>query len=390
MIEQWKQDETLVETPPRSQLSNLRKRSIRFIAAAALVLLAVAQPGHAAVTREDFTVTSEPGITVFVREVRSEAEGAPARKPPVILLHGARVPGVASFDLPVEGGSLAADIAEAGHRTFIMDARGYGGSTRPEAMNRPPGPVPLVKSHEVVRDIDAVVRSVKQRTGATQVALLGWATGGHWAGMYASLHPEQVSHLIMLNSLYGGSDRHAMLGHGTSSEMPGQPGRFNAPEVGGYRYNTAASLISQWDRSIPLEDKTLWRDPRVVEAYQREALASDPTSAQRDPPSFRSPNGALEDSFYLAIGRQLWDAASITARVLIVRSENDFWSRPEDVTTLQRHLVRAAEVRVLDIPEATHFVHLDRPERGRALFLAQVKSFLDGASSSSAQSAVSR
>ena len=84
----------------------------------------------------------------------------------------------------------------------------------------------------------------------------------------------------------------------------------------------------------------------------------------------------MEDSFYLALGRQLWDAASITGRVLIIRSENDFWSRPEDLVTLQSHLVNAAEVEAITIPNATHHVHLDRGERGRDAFLQAVTAFL--------------
>jgi pimeloyl-ACP methyl ester carboxylesterase len=113
-----------------------------------------------------------------------------------------------------------------------------------------------------------------------------------------------------------------------------------------------------------------------VEAYQHEALASDPVSGEKSPPAFRAPSGAMEDAFYLASGRQLWDAASITARVLIIRSGNDFWSRPEDVARLQEHLVNAAAVRVATIPNATHYVHLDRQERGRAKFLEEVAAFL--------------
>jgi pimeloyl-ACP methyl ester carboxylesterase len=84
----------------------------------------------------------------------------------------------------------------------------------------------------------------------------------------------------------------------------------------------------------------------------------------------------MEDSFYVAIGRQLWDASPIQAATLILRSERDFWSRPEDPQQLAAHLVHAADVRVVVIPEATHHVHLDRPERGRAHFLDEVVSFL--------------
>ena len=65
---------------------------------------------------------------------------------------------------------------------------------------------------------------------------------------------------------------------------------------------------------------------------------------------------------------------------LILRSGRDFWSRPEDPERLAEHLIQAPAARVVALPEATHFVHLDRPERGRERFLAEVLAFLaDGA-----------
>ncbi|RKH10662.1 alpha/beta fold hydrolase [Corallococcus sp. CA053C] len=339
-----------------------------------LLAALVAGPAGAEVARAEFLVPVEPGIEVSVREVKDTGMQV-ANLPPLILVHGGRVPGRASFDLPVEGGSLAADLARAGHAVYVMDARGYGGSTRPQAMSAPVTGQPLVGSHEVVRDVHAVVGWVQARTGQRRVGLLGWATGGHWAGMYTSLYPEGVSHLVMLNALYAGSAEHKMLGRGTDFEDPKRPGRFNAEGMGAYRWNTGASAVAPWDRGIPLEDKAQWRDPEVVAAYQREALASDPLAASRTPAAFRAPSGALEDSFYLATGRPLWDAASITARVLIVRAENDFWSRPEDVTRLQEHLVHAAAVKTVVIPQATHFVHLERAERGRRVLLDEVLRF---------------
>lgn len=106
------------------------------------------------------------------------------------------------------------------------------------------------------------------------------------------------------------------------------------------------------------------------------ALASDPTSSSRTPPSFRSPCGTLEDSFYLATGRQLWDASLVTAPTLILASEHDFWSRPEDRENLANDLVHSAKVRVVVIPGATHFVHLDRPNHGRELLIKEIASFV--------------
>lgn len=341
--------------------------------AAAFAGILLAGAAQAEIVRQDFTVPSEPGVQLFVREVKdSDAAGS---KPPVILLHGARVSGVPSFDLPVDGGSLAADLARAGHRVFIMDARGYGGSSRPGQGGSQDGE-PLVRSDAVVRDLGVTVDAVQARTGAAKVALLGWATGGHWAGMYASRNPSEVSHLVIYNSLYGAHAGHKTLGPGSDTADPTNPSRFDMERFGAYRLNTAASLMPSWDRSIPGEDKTAWRDPKVAEAYQAAALASDPASGSRSPPSFRAPSGAMADSFELASGRKLWDAGPITAHVLVIRSGKDFWSRPEDVTTLAQELKQAASLRTVTVPEATHYVHLDRPERGRSIFLAEVNKAL--------------
>jgi pimeloyl-ACP methyl ester carboxylesterase len=122
---------------------------------------------------------------------------------PIVLIHGARIPGVASFDLLVAGGSLAADLATRGFDVYVMDVRGYGRSTRPAEMDAPPDAhPPLVRSNEAVRDIAATVDWIEHREHVSAVALFGWATGAQWAGYYASLYPEKVSALILLNALY--------------------------------------------------------------------------------------------------------------------------------------------------------------------------------------------
>ncbi|MGK5673291.1 alpha/beta fold hydrolase [Micromonospora sp. URMC 106] len=334
--------------------------------------------GPADLVRTELQVESDPRVRIAVREVRDPGRLSPAR-PPVLLLHGARVPGVASFDLPTPGGSLAADLARSGHQVYVMDARGYGRSTRPPELSQPTAVnPPAVRSDAVVRDVAAAVDLIAARNprNGGRVALLGWATGGHWLGQYAAAHPHRVSHLVLYNTLYGPIDGHPSMGRGSVYEHPERPGEFNAARFGAYRTSTAASLLPSWDDSIPSQDKSAWRDPRVVDAYVRAALDSDPTSGSRSPASFRAPSGAVEDSFYLATGRQLWDASLITAPTLILRSARDFWSRPQDPQVLTRHLTRAEEVRSVELDDATHYVHLDRAERGRSQFLTEVTRFL--------------
>jgi pimeloyl-ACP methyl ester carboxylesterase len=339
-----------------------------------LAVLLFMPASQSAITRHDFFINSDPGIRLFVREVNA---GQANSGKPILLLHGARVPGIASFDLPVAGGSLAEDLAQRGFDLYILDVRGYGQSTRPKEMDGPPiVHPPLVRSNEAVHDIAAAVDWIRSRRHVASVALFGWATGGQWAGHYASLYPEKVTALIVLNSLYGANSPHPLIGRGSDMEDPAHPGRFNQANCGAYRLSDANSLLRQWDRSIPIDDKSQWRDPAVAKAYVDAALASDPTSSSRTPSSMRSPCGAMEDSFYLAIGRRLFDASLITAPTLILASERDFWSRAEDRQAMADELVHSSKVRAVVIPGATHMVHLDRPEHGRYALLKEISEFV--------------
>ncbi|MGP2770152.1 alpha/beta fold hydrolase [Serratia marcescens] len=328
----------------------------------------------APINRTDRYILLAGGEQLHVREVSLKSAGKIAQ-PPVLLIHGARVPGLASFDLPVKGGSLAADLALAGFRVYILDLGGYGLSSRPAAMDSSPDQsAPLIRTADAVTDIAHAVQAIQAWTGAPRVNLLGWATGGHWAGAYAAQYPQNVERLVLYNTLYGGTAHHPLLGRGSPLDDPQNSGHFNTAKFGGWSLNTRDSLFVAWDNSIPVADKTQWRDETVKRAYADAALASDSTSQRRTPPSFRAPTGAMADSFELAIGRKQWSATALTTvPVLVIRSGRDFWSRPEDVNAIMKDAPSAEK---LLIPEATHFVHLDRDNAGRERFLHGVVRFL--------------
>ncbi|MFW7224779.1 MULTISPECIES: alpha/beta fold hydrolase [unclassified Serratia (in: enterobacteria)] len=328
----------------------------------------------APIERTDRHILLANGEQLHVREVRQKPDGK-IPQPSVLLIHGARVPGLASFDLPVKGGSLAADLALAGFRVYILDLRGYGLSSRPAAMDSPPDQsAPLIRTADAVTDIAYAVQAIQAWSGSPRVSLLGWATGGHWAGAYAAQYPQNVERLVLYNTLYGGTDHHPLLGQGSPLDDPQNPGHFNAAKFGGWNLSTRDSLFVVWDNSIPVADKTQWRDETVKRAYGDAALASDNTSQHRTPHSFRAPTGAMADSFELAMGRKQWSATALTTvPVLVVRSERDFWSRPEDVDAIMKDAPTAEK---LVIPDATHFVHLDRDNAGRQRFLQGVVRFL--------------
>src|SRR4051794_8174592 len=107
-----------------------------FLASITMPLAAPSAQGQ--VTRTDAMVAGPPGIAIFLREVvgRSPAPNVA----PLLLVHDTPAAGSASFDLGVPGGSLAADLAEAGLRVYLMDARGFGRSSRASRLSSPPRP----------------------------------------------------------------------------------------------------------------------------------------------------------------------------------------------------------------------------------------------------------
>jgi pimeloyl-ACP methyl ester carboxylesterase len=352
-------------------------KSSRRMPAAVVVLLWVtgSVAGAQTVTRTDAMVAGPPGIAIFLREIvgRSPAPNVA----PLLLVHDTPAAGPASFDLGVPGGSLAADLAEAGLRVYVMDARGYGRSSRAPRLSSPPRPgVPLTRASEVVEDIGAVVDWIRQRTRDPKVSLLGWGAGGHAVGQFAARRSDAVASVVFYNTLYGGGPEHPLVGKDSGLADPARPGRVNRATVGAYRLYDAPTILKPWDQSIPGANKAAWRDPQVAAAYLAAVLAADPGAPPTRPPAVRVPTGPLADAFEVTTGRQAWDAGLVRAPALIVYSEKDFWSRAEDRDRLQAHLVNAGEVKVVTLPGATHYAHLDRPERGRQALIDALKAFL--------------
>ena len=328
------------------------------------------------IQRSDFFVETVDGVRIAIREVRSD--GVPDRVP-MVLMHGTRIPGLSEFDLPVENGSLAADLAAKGHVCYIADARGFGRSERPPEMDAPPlpGAKSLARSIEITRDVDAAVDHLLASTGQSRAAIFGWGVGGTIAAMYAALWPEKVSHIIGYMMIYGGAGTHAQFGPGSAWDDPENSGHFNKAAWGNYAWNGLELLDVHWDRQIPIRDKSAWRDPAMLEAFRQALIDGDPLAATRDPPQYRSPNGMLEDLFIMGARTEpLFSASQVYCNVMIARGEYDGLCRVEDMEAFMGDMSNAESVVFWNRPDTTHYVLLDRPERGRDDLLRALDAFL--------------
>jgi pimeloyl-ACP methyl ester carboxylesterase len=349
----------------------MMRRLILTILAWVTILGLAAAGDAAAFFRADAWVDSEPGIRIFVREIRASMKEEVGT--PVLIIHGGGPGSIPNFDPTVPNYSLAEDIASVGHIVYMMDVRGFGNSTKPAALDSTDAKAPpAVSSDEAVKDISAVVDWILRRSRESKTALVGLGAGGLWAARYTAKNSDKVSHLVLLNTLYGVK---APWKPGKAFEDLKNPRAFN-PGAGAFFLADAGSLMAEWDRNIPDGDKSKWRDPRVTVAYVKLALSEDKTANTRKPPSIRIPGAFRKEHFEMSQGKKFWDAKDILVPTLYVRGTLDDWSRPEDLQALHAELVNAPQKQFVVIHDATHFLHLDRPEKGRAAFIQELLVFL--------------
>jgi pimeloyl-ACP methyl ester carboxylesterase len=325
------------------------------------------------ITKTDMQIDAlDPGIKLFLREKMAEGNTKFTDDNVVLFLHGATSPSTCDFDLPYKDYSWADRLVKQGYIVYMGDYRNYGGSTREPAMDEPAAKnQPVTRSYLALRDVEAMVNAIKARRGVRKVTLIGWSWGAMMAGYYSSLHSENVRKLVMYAPLYNFND-HTNLGPGSGLQNKRKPYEFNFA-LGAYRLASEAANTGRWNGEIPVENKDEYRDPALPVEFWNACLATDPTSGSRNPASLRAPNGVLEDSFYQATGRPLWNAANIYAPTLVIGGNYDTWSYPEDREGLMRDLVHAPVKRNVLITDATHFVLF---EKNRFQFFDAIQKFL--------------
>lgn len=313
------------------------------------------------VKREDYLISTEYDTKIHIREVSPVQTTSQI---PLIMVHGGGPGATSSFDLPVENGSLAETLANEGLKLFLINIRGWEKSTLPQYDFSDTSLV-VGSYQEAVADLESAVNWVLKKEGVSMINLFGWATGGHWVCAYSTKFPETVNKLISLNSLYGVNAPWSLSKYFVSES---DSTIFN--KEGFFRISPSESLTRSWSRTIPMDDKAKWRDPEVEQAYRKYS-----SSFGNDTSVMKVPGGYREESFYMSLGKKYWDAKDIEVPALILRTELDFWSRPEDLEAIEKDMVNSTESSFLTIP-GTHYVFLDRPERGKKKLVDEILKFL--------------
>jgi len=353
------------------------RRAAKLTVALAFSAVLLAVPGGAGaqdarIAKTDAQIDGSDGVKLFLREKMAEGNTQFTNDNVVLFLHGATAPSTCDFDLSYKDYSWADWMVKRGFVVYMGDYRNCGYSSREAAMDEPPAKnQPVTRSYLALRDIEAMVNHIKARRGVAKVTLIGWSWGAMMAGYYASLHSENVNKIVLYAPLYN-FNNHTNLGPGSAVQDKRKPSQFNFA-LGAYRLASESANTGRWNGEIPVENKDEYREAAVPVEFWKECMATDPTSATRNPPSLRAPNGVLEDSFYQATGRPLWNAANIYVPTLLIAGAYDTWSYPEDREGLMRDLVHSPVKRSTLIPDATHFVLF---EKNRHTFFEEILKFV--------------
>ena len=255
----------------------------------------------------------DPGIKLFMREKMAEGNTTFTDQNVVLFLHGATSPSVCDFDLGYRDYSWADWLVKKGYVVYMGDYRNYGGSTREPVMDEPASKnPPATRSYLALRDVEAMVNR-HQGEARCQASDYHWLVMGRDDGRVITL---PCTRRMCENSFFMPRSTTS-----TTTPISGPAALYRTNVSPTNSISRLAPIVpyrrrqhGPLERRDPCREQRRYRDPAVPAEFWKACLATDPTSNSRTPPSVRAPNGVLEDSFYQATGRPLWNAANIYVR----------------------------------------------------------------------------
>lgn len=342
---------------------HILKRTLALLLVTMLIALSppLASAETTSVQMEEMMVPSQdPGVSLYVRNKHPVGITQFSSNKILLYVHGATYPAETTFDLPLGGLSWMDFIAQRGYDVYLVDVRGYGRSTRPPQMDRPPEDnPPLVRTETAVKDVSTAIEFILKRRNVSKINLMGWSWGTTIMGAYTAQHNEKVDKLVL----------YALQWIGETSSAG------NEPRVGAYRSVTMESVKTRWLDGVPDKQRRDLIPHGWFEMLRAALLASDPAGAKQSPPVVRAPNGVIQDSAeYWRAGKALYDPADIHVPTLIVHADLDAdlpTSLDQKYFTL---LINAPYKRFVEIGDGTHFVIM---EKNRMELIKEVQVFLD-------------
>jgi pimeloyl-ACP methyl ester carboxylesterase len=326
-------------------------------------------PALPLVTEEFMVDSGDPGIQLYVRNKHPADMTQVSTEHILLYVHGSTQPSESTFDLVLDGISWMEYIAARGWDVYLMDARGYGGSTRSPEFARPDAiKAPIVSTDTKVRDAEAVINFILKRRGAAAINLLGWSFGTIVIATYAADHPDKVKSLVLFGPVWCAA---SCKFEPRSAESASDAER---PKMGPIAQSPMADARGRLQLGVPFGRREELLPPDWFALWWDAALKTDPVGAKMTQPAVRAPGGA-EQHFvdYWSKGQAYYDPKKITAPTLIVIGEMDMVTPRSGARALHASLENSVGRWLVELNDGSHVMML---ERNRMSLFQAVQQFL--------------
>ncbi|RWP99107.1 MAG: alpha/beta hydrolase [Mesorhizobium sp.] len=313
------------------------------------------------VTEHHRILSDTPGIELHVRHKRPANPSEFSASKTIVMVHGATFSSGSLYDVPLGGFSFMDYLAVRGFDVFAVDVRGYGLSTRPEAMEVDASlNPPLVNTETGIGDLSSAVNFVLEQRGLEKTNIFAMSWGGTVAGAFATRFPHQVLKLALLAPQWL-SDKPIPIDTG---------GRLDS-----YRLVPVLEGKARWLGTAPENRRESLIPAGWFEQWATATLAEDPWSANRAPNRLRATNGPIQDvRNYWRANTPLYNPSEITSPVLLLHGEWDIDVPIELAHSYFRELKSAPYRRWVEIGEATHLALM---EKNRLQAFTAIASFFE-------------
>ena len=311
---------------------------------------------------EEFTVpTPDSGINLYMRNKRPASMNNFAGDKILLYVHGATYPSETAFDLRLNGLSWMDYIAQHGYDVYLVDLRGYGKSTRPPEMDKPPADnEPIVRTATAVKDVGIAVDFILKRRGVAKINLLGWSWGTSIMGWYTAQNNDKVNRLVL----------YAPQWIRNTASLTDSGGK-----LGAYRSVSRDASLGRWLTGVPENKKVDLIPPGWFDAWADATFATDPVGSKQTPPVLRAPNGVVQDGReFWSAGKALYDPAGIRVPTFLAHAEWDADTPSYMLHAYFAKLTNAPYKRYVEIGEGTHTIIM---EKNRMQLFQAVQQFLD-------------
>lgn len=297
--------------------------------------------------KDYFIATEAEAIKLHLKNKHLAQPASGPYRSTIVMMHGATFASESLFDVPLANESFMDFLARQGFDVWSVDVRGYGRSTRPQAMQADAAASPpLVRTETGVEDFGRAVDFILAHRDLRQLDIIGMSWGGSVTGTYTSRHGDKVRRLGLIAPQW---------------LNPGPVLIDTGGTLGAWRTVSLPAYTERWLDAAPENKRQTLVPPGGLDAWIAVTLAAETDPALREQGKIRATSGAIQDirEFWTA-GQPFYHPEDIKVPVMLLHGE---WDRDVPLDLARdyfSHLRGAPEKRWLEVGESTHMLVLEK------------------------------